>query len=547
MISSQRSFLHTEGSAPAPATESPPAHRLEPPAHRPEATNTGPEALSPADREAIALCQRLGGFTFPWDMNRALELALLKTFCVPSISGLLARSGEFEQRPRKRYDDTALMVAELLRHGPDSPTGEAVIQRMNRIHAAFAIRPNDYLYVLSGFVCEPIRWLKRFGWRALDPGEEEALFRFWQQVGARMGIATIPATLAELTAFHQAYEAQAFVEADSNRQVADATRAMLLRDWPRPLRPLLAAGLAGLLEPQAATSLGWQRPPSLLRAGVLGALRLRSRLAGTWQRLRPPRASRFYSERPTPSYGAHFRLEQLGPPAQLERLNRPRWPGPQWRLGLTGGIASGKSAVAALLEQQHGLPVLDADRYAREALAPGRAATRAVLERYGDRVRQREAPLDRPPLGDGALDRAALGQIVFHDPAERRWLEQLVHPLVRQRFEQELQRLADAPAVVLMIPLLLEASLEELCSEVWLVDCLEDQQLARLMARDGLEEHQARARIEAQWPLARKRALVERCVDNRGEAAALPAVVAATLAEAQARRIRPAAPPRISP
>ena len=520
-----RSPVHTEGSAAAPATDSPPAHHL----------------------EAIAICQRLGGITFPWDLNRALELALLKTFCVPSISGLLARSGEFEQRPRKRYDDTALMVAELLRHGPDSPTGEAVIARMNRIHAAFAIRPNDYLYVLSGFVCEPILWLRRYGWRALEPAEEEALFRFWQRVGGRMGIRAIPATLAELTAFHQAYEAEAFTEATSNRQVADATRAMLLRDWPAPLRPLLAAGLAGLLEPQAATSLGWQQPPSLLRAGVLAALRLRSRLAGISQRLRPPKASRFYSERPTPSYGAHFRLEQLGPPPLLARLNRPRWRGPQWRLGLTGGIASGKSAVAALLEQPHELPVLDADRYAREALAPGCAATQAVLERYGDRVRQQETSPDHAAPGQGNLDRAALAQIVFHDPEERRWLEQLVHPLVRQRFEQELQRLAEAPEVVLMIPLLFEAGLEGLCSEVWLVDCQEEQQLQRLMARNGLEEQQAVARIEAQWPLARKRELVERCVDNRGEAAALPAVVAATLAEARARRVSPAEAPRVSP
>ncbi len=461
---------------------------------------------------------------------------------MPSISGLLERSGEFEQRPRKRYDDTALMVAEMLRHGPDSPTGEAVIQRMNRIHAAFAIRQSDYLYVLSGFVCEPIRWLARYGWRALEPAEEQALFRFWQLVGVRMGIRAIPATLAELTAFHLAYEARTFVEAASNQRVANATLAMLLSDWPRPLRPLLAAGLAGLLDPLDASSLGWRRPPAALQGVVLQALRLRSRLAGTWQRLRPPTTSRFYSERPTPSYGSHFTLEQLGPPTQLARLNRPRWSGRQWRIGLTGGIASGKSAVAALLEQRHGLPVLDADRYAREALEPGRPASRAVLERYGDRVAQN----GRGGL-DGAIDRAALGRIVFHDPAERRWLEALVHPLVRQRFAEELQRLDQAPAVVLMVPLLLEAGLEELCSEVWLVDCHEEQQLERLMSRDGLEEDHARARIEAQWPLPRKRTLVERCLDNRGEAAALPAVVAATLAEARARRSSPGALPHLSP
>jgi len=170
---------------------------------------------------------------------------------------------------------------------------------------------------------------------------------------------------------------------------------------------------------------------------------------------------------------------------------------PQRRIGLTGGIASGKSSVGRLLAAR-GLPVLDADVYAREALAPGSPGAQAVLARYG------------------TLDRAALGRIVFADGAERRWLEQLVHPLVRARFATELERLEAAPVVVLMIPLLFEAGLEALCSEVWLVDCEESQQLARLMARNGFNEADARARLTAQWPLARKRGLADVVIDNRG-------------------------------
>ena len=176
------------------------------------------------------------------------------------------------------------------------------------------------------------------------------------------------------------------------------------------------------------------------------------------------------------------------------------------RIGLTGGIASGKSSVGRLLEAQ-GLPLLDADVYAREALAPGSPGAGAVLERYGDGVR---AP-------GGEIDRAALGRIVFGDGAERRWLEQLVHPLVRARFAAELQELGAEPLVVLVVPLLFEAGLETLCSEVWLVDCDETQQLQRLMARDGLGEADARARIAAQWPLARKRQLADVVLNNRGE------------------------------
>jgi dephospho-CoA kinase len=190
-------------------------------------------------------------------------------------------------------------------------------------------------------------------------------------------------------------------------------------------------------------------------------------------------------------------------------------PPPQRRIGLTGGIATGKSSVGLLLAEHWGLPVLDADVYAREALAPGTPATAAVLARHGAAVQSAD------PTGAASLDRAALGRIVFADPGEQRWLEQLVHPIVRRRFDAELARLQAARVVVLMIPLLFEAGLEGLCSEVWLVDCDEAEQLARLMARDHCSEAEARSRIAAQWPLARKRLLADRVIDNRGAPAAL--------------------------
>ena len=193
----------------------------------------------------------------------------------------------------------------------------------------------------------------------------------------------------------------------------------------------------------------------------------------------------------------------------------PRWSGSQRRIGLTGGIASGKSTVARWLEQQ-GLPVLDADVYAREALAPGTAGAAAVLARYGESVR---AEGTQPE--DSVIDRGALGQIVFNAPPERAWLERLVHPLVRARFEDALSRLAGARAVVLVIPLLFEAGLEHLCSEVWLVDCEPEQQLKRLMQRDGLSAADAQTRLNAQWPLERKRELADQLIDNRGGPGAL--------------------------
>ena len=208
-------------------------------------------------------------------------------------------------------------------------------------------------------------------------------------------------------------------------------------------------------------------------------------------------------------------------------LIRARFQGSeQRRIGLTGGIATGKSTVGQLLAGRFGLPVLDADLYARGALAPGSPGARAVLARYGEPV---AAGAVSAGAGD-AIDRAALGRIVFADPVERRWLEQLVHPLVRQRFENELQRLAHEPVVVLMIPLLFETGLESLCSEVWLVTCRPETQLQRLIGRDGLPEHEARARIAAQWPLARKQALADRLIHNDGDPEALEQQLTAALA-----------------
>ena len=177
---------------------------------------------------------------------------------------------------------------------------------------------------------------------------------------------------------------------------------------------------------------------------------------------------------------------------------------PQRRIGLTGGIASGKSSVGRWLELQ-GIPVLDADVYSHRALAAGTEASRTVLTRYGARVASNAS--------DG-IDRAALGRIVFNDRSERQWLEALVHPLVQQAFISGLTDHSEEPVVVLMIPLLFEAGLERLCSETWVVSCSPKQQLARLIQRDGLSELEAQSRISAQIPLDQKEKMADHVIDN---------------------------------
>jgi dephospho-CoA kinase len=174
-------------------------------------------------------------------------------------------------------------------------------------------------------------------------------------------------------------------------------------------------------------------------------------------------------------------------------------------IGLTGGIATGKSTIAQYLSTVYQLPVFDADVYAREAVQPGTEILDRLRQRYGDSIL----------LPDGSLNRPSLGAIVFSNPDERQWLEQQIHPYVRQQFIQAIdQSQSTTTAIVLVIPLLFETGMDDLVNEIWVVYCSTAQQLERLMQRDRLTPEQAQARIEAQMPIDAKCALADRVLDN---------------------------------
>src|SRR6188474_1494312 len=134
-----------------------------------------------ADHQRIAYLDAC--FEFPWDTTRSLELALFRAFGVAKGSALLAETGEFTERTQKRYDDTVLMLSEMLEHGYDSPRGRAAMRQMNRLHGHYAIPNDEFLYVLSTFIYEPIRWITRFGWRPMVEQEKQATFYFWVEIG----------------------------------------------------------------------------------------------------------------------------------------------------------------------------------------------------------------------------------------------------------------------------------------------------------------------------------------------------------------------------
>ena len=156
------------------------------------------------------------------------------------------------------------------------------------------------------------------------------------------------------------------------------------------------------------------------------------------------------------------------------------------------------------------MPILDADLYAREAVAAGSPILAEIVNRYGRSIQG----------ADGTLNRQRLGEIIFNSAEEKRWLEGIIHPFVRDRFALELQRLS-AQTVVLVIPLLFEANLTDLVTEIWVVACSQEKQIQRVLKRDRLSREQAISRINNQLPMAKKIAAADAVLDNSSSLEAL--------------------------
>jgi dephospho-CoA kinase len=156
------------------------------------------------------------------------------------------------------------------------------------------------------------------------------------------------------------------------------------------------------------------------------------------------------------------------------------------RVGLTGGIGSGKSTAAALFAG-HGVPVIDADEIARQLVTPGQPAYEQVIRTFGSGI----------VATNGRLDRDRLRRIVFADPEQRKRLEAILHPLVRREIQRETRRL-QAPYCIIVIPLLIEANQRDLVDRVLVIDCDEELQLQRIAGRSQLTEDEIREIVSAQ-------------------------------------------------
>lgn len=178
-----------------------------------------------------------------------------------------------------------------------------------------------------------------------------------------------------------------------------------------------------------------------------------------------------------------------------------------FKLGLTGGIATGKTTISNYLKTKR-IPVLDADEYARKVVEPGTPGLTDIVNTFGKQVLQ----------SDGSLNRKLLGQIIFNDMTARQKLNDITHPRIQQMMTDELQKLAKdkTPLVILDIPLLLENHNIAGADAIMVVTVPESIQLNRLMQRNNLNKGEAQRRIDAQMPLSEKEKLADFIVDNSG-------------------------------
>lgn len=248
-------------------------------------------------------------YEYPFLMQKALEFALFRTYAVPSIGALLDKTQHFERQGQKRYDDTALLIAEWVENGYDSERGRAALRRMNQLHHHWPISNEDYLYVLSVFIYVPRDWYEMYGTRPLTEKENLAIYYFWVEVGKRMGVQHIPDTYQAFEQYFRDYEREHFAYTDANRRVADATIRVFLNWYPALLRPLVLQGIYALMDDPLRQAFCYPEPAPLVKSLTRGGLKLAARVI----RLLPPRRKPYLrSKAPNLTYPDGYEIKELG-------------------------------------------------------------------------------------------------------------------------------------------------------------------------------------------------------------------------------------------
>jgi len=260
--------------------------------------------------DASEIYRLMTAYEFPWDFTRSLELALYRTYAVPSIGRLLAETAELTDRSQKRYDDTSLLLDAVVEHGFGSEEGRTAIRRINQMHRSYDITNDDMRYVLCTFVVMPRRWIDAYAWRRLSRHEIVASVVHYRTLGRHMGITDIPETYEEFEACLDAYEEAHFGWDEGARRVSDATIDLMASWYPGPLAPLLKASTRALLDESLLRAFRYPAPGAATRTLVRGAVRLRGRAV----RLLPPRRAPHFARQnwEIKGYPGGYRLADLG-------------------------------------------------------------------------------------------------------------------------------------------------------------------------------------------------------------------------------------------
>ncbi|MFD8822710.1 oxygenase MpaB family protein [Streptomyces sp. NPDC059605] len=262
------------------------------------------------ERDFLRIYRITATYEFPWDIARALELALYRTYAVPSIGRLLARTAEMTDRAQKRYDDTALLLDAVVEHGFDSDPGRTALRRINQMHRSYDITNDDMRYVLCTFVVTPKRWIDDYGWRRLSDHELRACAAYYRTLGTHMGIKDLPQSYQDFEDTLDTYEAEHFGWDEGGRRVSDATLDLMASWYPRPFAPAARKAALALLDDSLLRAFRYERPGPATCGLVHGALRLRARAV----RLLPPRTTPHYA-RQNPEikgYPNGYELSALG-------------------------------------------------------------------------------------------------------------------------------------------------------------------------------------------------------------------------------------------
>ena len=275
------------------------------------------EQLDPV-RDHQEIYRISAGHEFPWDYQRALELALFRTYCVPSISALLAATGEFRDRPQKRYDDTALLMAELAAHGYDSPAARRRCGSSTGCTAATRSPPRT-----CATCCPPSSTSRSTGSTGSAGGrcpthERLAAFHFYREVGARMGIRDVPADFDEFRRFKTGYEAASVPATPRPTARSATTRSTCCAAGTRGRCGRRSGlGVRGLLDAPMLTAFGFDARPALgwraaTRAGLRARAGRRRRCCRRGRRVPAGRATRATAR--YPGYPTGYRPADLGAP-----------------------------------------------------------------------------------------------------------------------------------------------------------------------------------------------------------------------------------------